>query len=132
MRNINMTDKNNSTNGIKQDHLTGNNGRENSVTGAGVNINPSYLLNKLNQFLTLATSYVGNERWNISNYGGRNERFDRTSVQNEEDEQAAAKLALFLLRNLPPARQAALSFLSHILSKEASILILYKVSIFKK
>ena len=77
-------------------------------------INPTFLLSQLNKFLALASPYSGTDRWG-SSYN-RNER----NALSETDEATATNLALFLLRNLPPARPAALSFLAQVLSKEVS------------
>lgn len=77
--------------------------------GGGRGISTTTLLSELDRFLGLAMAN-GDKR----SHGGR-----RDAV-NERDEQTTAETALFLLRNLPPARPAALAFLAHTLSSQVS------------
>ncbi|KAG0717768.1 Integrator complex subunit 5 [Chionoecetes opilio] len=80
-----------------------------SMEGGGRGISTTTLLGELDQFLGLAMS-AGDKR----SHSGRRD------AMSERDEQSAAETALFLLRNLPPARPAALAFLAHTLSSQVS------------
>lgn len=76
---------------------------------SGRGISTTTLLSELDRFLGLAMAN-GDKR----SHGGRRD------ASSERDEQTTAETALFLLRNLPPARPAALAFLAHTLSSQVS------------
>ena len=82
-------------------------GHGTSVEGGGRGISTTTLLAELDRFLGLAMS-TGDKR----SHSGRRD------AMSERDEQTTAETALFLLRNLPPARPAALAFLAHTLSSQ--------------
>ncbi|XP_063590002.1 integrator complex subunit 5-like [Penaeus indicus] len=80
-----------------------------NVDGGGHTISSTMLLAELDRFLSLALTTTDKR-----SHSGRRDGI------SEGEEQTMAETALFLLRNLPPARPAALAFLAHTLSKQVS------------
>ncbi|XP_045582336.1 integrator complex subunit 5 [Procambarus clarkii] len=80
-----------------------------NMDGGGRGISTTVLLTELDRFLNLALT-TSDKR----SHGGRRDAI------SEGEEQTTAETALFLLRNLPPARPAALAFLAHTLSRQVS------------
>lgn len=78
-----------------------------NVDGGGHTISSTMLLAELDRFLSLALTTTDKR-----SHSGRRDGI------SEGEEQTMAETALFLLRNLPPARPAALAFLAHTLSKQ--------------
>lgn len=72
-------------------------------------ITPSSLLSTLDQFLYFANGAT--DRKMFSYYKGKN-------VSDSAGLQLGIDSALFLLKNLPPARSAALSYVAEVLSKQ--------------
>lgn len=83
-----------------------------NVEGGGHTISSTMLLVELDRFLSLALTTTDKR-----SHSGRRDGI------SEGEEQTMAETALFLLRNLPPARPAALAFLAHTLSKQVRTLI---------
>ncbi|XP_064078936.1 integrator complex subunit 5-like [Macrobrachium nipponense] len=79
-----------------------------NVDAAGRGISTTMLLTELDRFLSLALAATDKRG------------HSRRDGISEGDEQTTAETALFLLRNLPPARPAALAFLAHTLSRQVS------------
>lgn len=84
-------------------------GRGVNMDSGGRGISTTMLLTELDRFLNLALT-TSDKR----SHGGRRDAI------SEGEEQTTAETALFLLRNLPPARPAALAFLAHTLSRQVS------------
>ncbi|ROT64086.1 hypothetical protein C7M84_017990 [Penaeus vannamei] len=84
-------------------------GATTNVDGGGHTISSTMLLAELDRFLSLALTTTDKR-----SHSGRRDGI------SEGEEQTMAETALFLLRNLPPARPAALAFLAHTLSKQVS------------
>ncbi|KAG7174335.1 integrator complex subunit 5-like [Homarus americanus] len=80
-----------------------------NMDAGGRGISTTMLLTELDRFLNLALT-TSDKR----SHGGRRD------VISEGEEQTTAETALFLLRNLPPGRPAALAFLAHTLSRQVS------------
>lgn len=80
-----------------------------NVDAGGRGISTTLLLTELDRFLNLALTSSDKR-----SHGGR-----RDAISDGE-EQTTAETALFLLRNLPPARPAALAYLAHTLSRQVS------------
>ncbi|KAK3885240.1 hypothetical protein Pcinc_010514 [Petrolisthes cinctipes] len=87
-------------------------GHSTNMDGAGMGrgVSPTTLLAELDRFLGLAVSAISEKRSHSSRRDGSGDGEDQPTVDT----------ALFLLRNLPPARPAALAFLAHTLSRQVS------------